>query len=293
MIYKFYALRFTFYVLLFILVFNCAGVSVKDSAGEKQYTIQNNGELTSIKKIASMNPYNKSTKAFTQPTDTPVLLFGSTISGRMDEMYNSSIDGGDAIISLAKKLKLDKKFESATLEVVSYTDGTPLSNETKETLFTIGSKGKIDAIAFPIVSGGFEQLKNGEKIQIYLVVFEIAKKDVQYMAIAKDVSLTEADVQTIAQNPNQGLAAANTTIIKKTNEFADSIQREVKGNSASPATDAAGKETIKKEETEAVPSEAKDAEEKPKEEEKELTMFDKLLGPGLFGTVVALWLLLP
>ena len=286
--------KFLFVCLIGLLWIGCASAGVKDASNASPYTVQKNGELTAIKKIASMNPYNKTTKAFTQPTDTPVLLFGSTISARVDEIYSSSIDGGDAILNLAKKLKLDKKFDSALQEVVAYTDGTPLSEDTKETLFTIGSKGKIDAIAFPIISGGFDQLKNGEKIQMYLVVFEIAKKDVQYIAVGKDVSLTEADMQAIAQNPSQGLAAANTTIIKKTNEFADSVQKEIKGTSATPATDTVANETAKKEQPSVEPSETKsDTEDKPKEEEKELTMFDKLLGPSLFGTVVALWLLLP
>jgi hypothetical protein len=282
----FYVLRFTIYSLLFTLVFNCAGVSVKDGSTSEPFSIQKNGELSDIKKIATMNAYNKRTGAFTLPTDTPVLLFGSTLSGRIDEIYTSSIEGGDEIIGLAKKLKLDKKLETAIQEIAVYTDGTLISEDSKQTLFTIGSKGKIDAIAFPITSGGYEQLRNGEKIQLYLVVFDVAKKDIQYLAIAKNVSLSEQEKLTSQTDPNQGLAISNTVVIKKTNEFSNYIQAEVKGTV--PKAD-----TLADEPKFDSATETASVEDKPKEEEKELTMFDKLLGPSLFGTTLVLWLFLP
>ena len=233
--------------LIFFMIANCkTGPQIKVEAGNGQFSInKKEGFNESTKRVSTLQIYNKSTKKLGDVSDPIANIIGITIDSKISQIYGESIVGGQAIADLANKLKL-KDFDKAVQNLVdSQLDSSTLSNDTKKTFSTIIEKGKIDALAIPVVSISSEKMFQGEKIQIHLIVFDGKTSNIQYLASSDLYSAKPEDITLYSTKPDQAKANSTALMIENTNKFMLNIQMAIKPNSVSNAVADNQKESVK------------------------------------------------
>lgn len=233
--------------LIFFMIANCkTGSQIKVEVGSGQFSInKKEGFNESTRRVSTLQIYNKSTKKLGDVSDPIANIIGITIDSKISQIYGESIVGGQAIADLANKLKL-KDFDKAVQNLVdSQLDNSTLSNDTKKTFSTIIEKGKIDALAIPVVSISSEKMFQGEKIQIHLIVFDGKTSNIQYLASSDLYSAKPEDITLYSTKPDQAKANSTALMIENTNKFMLNIQMAIKPNSVSNAVAENQKESVK------------------------------------------------
>ena len=256
------------------------------------------GFNANTKRVSTLSIYNRDTKKIGDVTDLIANIVGSTIDTKVGELYGDAIIGGAAIKDIATKLKL-KDFDKSIQNLIeSQLDGVPLNPETKKTFSTITDKGKVDSLAFPVISAGTDKIMKGDTIEISLIVFDGKTTNIQYVASRAKITAKPEDLQLLASKPDQARANTTSVLIEAVNKFMSEVQKEVKPQSIVASNDKgvspqeASKETSKS-------SDVKESEAKEKEKEPLQPLDDWLvkrikvgLGPIVFGFNTILFLIL-
>jgi len=233
--------------LLFFTMANCkTGSQIKVEVGSGQFSInKKEGFNESTRRVSTLQIYNKSTKKLGDVSDSISNIIGITIDSKISQIYGESIVGGQAINDLANKLKL-KDFDKAVQNLVaSQLDNSALTNETKKTFSTIIEKGKIDALAIPVISTNSDKIFQGEKIQIHIIVFDGKTSNIQYLASSDLFSAKPDDITLYSSKPDQAKANSTALMIENTNKFMQNIQIAIKPNSVLNAVADNQKESVK------------------------------------------------
>jgi hypothetical protein len=183
------------------------------------------------KKIATLNVFHSKNGKFTEKNDLLALTFGGIADGRLSEIYGGGVVGGDAIPALATKLKIKNFDESIKNLVDSQINNIPFTEASKQTIMTIITKGKIDAIAVPVISGNITELKEGGVISLSVIVYDGTKSNVQLVGSFNGIKASSDNIALAATKLDQASANMNAMIIEKTNTLMDAIQNTLKPNS--------------------------------------------------------------
>ncbi len=241
------------YLFFFIIsIWNCASTSTVTLGANTPKVIKKEGFNSNTKRVSTLNVFNLETKKFASKTDPTIMAIGSTVDAKISEIYGEGIVGGDAILELADKLKLTN-FEKAVQNFIeSELSSTSFSIDSQKTLNTIVEKGKIDALAFPIVNGGSEKLQRGENLEIIVIIYDGKSGKTQILA-SHNVKAKAEDLTLMQAQPDQAKANMTRSALEKTTELMSALGKEV--NPSKPSD-------VKKEEK-VTSSESK--EEKPEE----------------------------
>ncbi len=272
-------------ILTIIFTFNCASSSVggSSSSSSKLEVIKKEGFNPNTKRVSTLSTYNLSSKKLNDKSDILFTTYGATVDGKISDIYGEGIVGGEAIAQLAAKLKL-ANFERAVANLVeSELSGVPLSPDTQTTLNTIIEKGKIDAIAVPVISQGSGALVRGEPVNIVIIIYDGRSGKVQILGQYKQILAKPEDIKLAETQPDQAKANMNVTVLEKTNELLTAMQKEIKGTTTVATKKEEPSQTTK--------------EEKPEEPLKPLDdwLVSKIkfgLGPIVVGFVLVLFLIL-
>jgi len=272
-------------IFIIIFTFNCASSSVGGSSSSSKLEVtKKEGFNPNTKRVSTLSTYHLSIKKLNDKSDILFSTYGATVDGKISDIYGEGIVGGEAITNLASKLKLTN-FEKAVANLVeSELSGVPLNPDTQKTLNTIVEKGKIDAIAVPVISQGSSALTKGNSIDIAIIIYDGRSGKVQVLGQYKQISAKPEDIKLAETQPDQAKANMNVTVLEKTNELLTAMQKEIKGKVELP----------KKEE---VASSQTPKEDKPEEPLKPLDdwLVSKIkfgLGPIVVGFVLVLFLIL-
>jgi len=232
--------------LIFFVIVNCkTGSQMKMEPGNQVSFNKKEGYNESTRKVSTLLIYNKSSKKLGDLSDSIANVIGATIDTKVSQIYGESIVGGQAINELANKLKL-KDFDKAVQNIVeSQLDTATLTNDSKKTFSTIIEKGKIDALAIPVISSNSDKMFQGEKIQIHLIVFDGKSSNIQYVASSDLFAAKPEDITLYSSKPDQAKANSTALMIENTNKFMLNIQMAIKPNSVSNAVAETQKESVK------------------------------------------------
>lgn len=218
-------------LLLFTLIitWNCASTTTVTSGASIPKVTKKDGFNPNTKKVSTLNVFNLETKKFAPKTDIVLTSFGATVDAKISEIYGEGIVGGDAITELAKKLKL-ANYEKAVQNLVeSELGNSSLSADSQKTLNTIVEKGKIDALAVPVVSSGSEKLLKGESLELTVIVYDGRSGKTQILA-SHNVKAKQEDLTLVETKPDQARANINLTALEKTNELMSALGKEINPN---------------------------------------------------------------
>jgi hypothetical protein len=207
----------------------CASGGSKASSGESIQVEKKEGFNPSTKKVSTLNVYHLGKKKLGDKSDLIINTLGASIDGKISEIYGEGIVGGDAINTLAFKLKL-KNFESSVQNLVeSQLNGVSFTDESKKTLSTITEKGKIDALAVPVVTDGFDTLKAGGKVSIFVIIFDGKSSQIQIIGKMEGITAKPEDIALVETKQDQARANMNATLLTKANDLLDVMKKTIKG----------------------------------------------------------------
>ncbi len=256
------------------------------------------GFNANTKRVSTLSIYNRDTKKIGDVTDLITNIVGITIDTKIGELYGDAIVGGAAIKDIATKLKL-KDFDKSIQNLIeSQLDGVPLNPETKKNFSTITEKGKVDSLAFPVISAGTDKIMKGDTVEISLIVFDGKTTNIQYVASRAKITAKPEDLQLLASKPDQARANTTSVLIEAVNKFMSEVQKEVK-----PQSIVANNEPTKgvsPQEASKEPSKSSDVKESEQKEKEPLQPLDDWLvkkikvgvGPIVFGFTTILFLIL-
>jgi len=220
-------------LLLLSFILNCAGgMNVKSGNSDNSFVFKKKeGFNSNTKRVSTLSIYNRDTKKIGDVTDLITNIVGITIDTKIGELYGDAIVGGAAIKEIATKLKL-KDFDKSIQNLIeSQLDGVALNPETKKTFLTITDKGKVDSLAFPVISAGTDKIMKGDTIEISLIVFDGKSANIQYIASKAKITAKPEDLQLLASKPDQARANTTSVLIESVNKFMSEVQKEVKPQS--------------------------------------------------------------
>lgn len=286
------------FLLIFLLI-NCKSTgNLKTNLDDNSYSFtKKEGFNQSTKKVSTLSVYLRDTKKIAEPSDVFSNIVGNSIDAKIGEIYGEAMVGGNAIKEIAVKLKL-KDFDKSIQNLVeSQLDGVPLLPETKKIFQTITEKGKIDSLAFPVLSGGTEKILKNEKVEVSLIVFDGKSGSVQYTAKKNKLGMKPEDFSLLQSKPDQARANTTAVLLEAINAFMLKVQTDVKPESmvSKPQKDETKKEAQTS--TASSTSETKDSEPKEKEaleplDEWLVKRIKVGLGPLMVGFVGFLFLFL-
>jgi hypothetical protein len=223
--------------LLFLI--NCAGLLKKDSVTNNGISISKSSEYSSDnKKISTFPAYFLEAGKLDDKSDTLITVYGSTIQSKINEMNGNNIEGGDAIVSVISKLKLNDPFQKAMKDFAN--NGSNLSSDTSKFLSDFAEKTKVDGFVLPVITAGYDNLKKGSTIDLRLYLFDNKLKAVSLSATYNGIKATNEEIITANQNNDQGRAIITASILKKTSELTEAIRKETKSVLANAGTSVSG-----------------------------------------------------
>lgn len=236
-------------IILFIFtiafVVDCASGGGGSSSSDAVKVTKKDGFNPSTKRVSTLSVYHLTKKKLNEKGDIVLLTYGATVDGKISEIYGEGIVGGEAIATLATKLKLGNFEKSVSNLVESELSGVPFTAESQKTLSTITEKGKIDALAVPVISQGSDSLMKGDTVEISIVIYDGKTGKVQIVGQHKKVQAKAEDIKLAETKADQARANINLTVIEKTNELLSAMQKEIKGNAVTqtaPASESAKSE---------------------------------------------------
>lgn len=226
------------YLLFFLLLVSLGFcVSTGSNSGGSGISIQKKDGFNSFtKRVSTLNVYHIGKKKLGDKSDLILNTLGVSVDGKISEIYGEGIVGGDAITNLAIKLRL-KNFELAVQNLVeSQISEVSFTENSKKTLSTITEKGKIDAIAVPAVTDGFDTLKTGGKVDLYIIIFDGKSGNIQILGKKEGISAKPEDIALLETKPDQARANMNLSMLNNSNELLDAIKKEIKSNTQNVAS---------------------------------------------------------
>jgi hypothetical protein len=271
------------------LITNCASGGGGTSSSDTIKIVKKEGFNPNTKRVSTLSVYHLTQKKLNVKGDIVLLSYGATVDGRISEIYGEGIVGGEAIASLAAKLRLNNFEKSVSNLVESQLNGVPFTSDSQKTLSTITEKGKIEALAVPVISQGSDALMSGQTVEMSIIIYDGKSGKVQIVGQNMKVSAKPEDIKLAESKADQARANINLTVIERTNELLTSMRKEIKGSASEPTT----------EPTKSVETSNPDApkEEKPEEPLKGLDdwLVSKIgfgLGPIVVGFLGLLFLVL-
>ncbi len=228
-------------LILILFLFNCAGgANLKNPSIDSSFTLKKKeGFNPNTKRVSTLSLYNRDTKKIGDVSDLIANIVGTTLDGKVGDLYGDAIVGGAAIKEIATKLKL-KDFDKSIQNLIeSQLDGTPLTPETKKNLVTITEKGKVDSLAFPVLSGGTDKIMKGDSVDLSLIVFDGKSGSIQYIASKTKIAAKPEDIKLFSSKPDQARANTTSVFIEAVNAFMKSVQAELKPQSVVASKDSA------------------------------------------------------
>ncbi|MDX1957259.1 MAG: hypothetical protein SFU98_01735 [Leptospiraceae bacterium] len=212
---------------------NCSSLGGSKSSGDSSIKVEKkSGFNATTKRVSTLSVYNLSKKKLNFKGDIALTGFANTVDAKIGNIYGDEIVGGEAISTLASKLRLSN-FEKAVDNLVEVgLNGGKLSEDSKKTLSTITDKGKIDALAVPIASDTSDLLKNKGSIDLSVVIFNGKSGDVEIVGQSKGIKADKELEETLAGKPDQAIAKLNLFVIGKTSELMNQIREVVKPGSS-------------------------------------------------------------
>ncbi len=263
---------------LFFLT-NCAALSKKNTSTSTSISIVKSSEYSrENKKISTFPAYFLEEAKLDDKTDSIVSVYGTSIQSKINEMNGNNIEGGDAIVNVISKLKLNEPFQKAIKDFA--TNGNKISSDTSKFLSDLAEKTKVDGFVLPVISGGYENLKKGNPIDLKLFLYDSSLKSVSLSASYSGVKATSEEIITASQNNDQGRAIVTANILKKTNELMEAIRKDTKSVVATAGSSVIGN----------VGSASNNSVVKA-EEKQELSYRQKMLMYIYSGAIFASWLI--
>lgn len=274
------------YIILNLLVACKSNVPKESVAIEK-----GEGNVSTLKKVSVTPIWKAYSKSFASDRDISLIALQGTIESKIVELHKGEeVAGGKTLLDVIKKLNLERKFNKAILEITD-SNGKTLSQESVETLKIICDRTKIDGIAVPMVFNEERNLESGNAISIGIQTWNGKTGTLAYVGRLNDVKISEKDYSQLSGNPDQLKGKANTVLIQAGIDLMDQVKKEAFGgsgfafgSSGSSSSEKSSESQAKASTTEGEGSEKSDA---PK------TPLEKYGPPTLFGTIVALFFILP
>ena len=206
--------------------------------------------------------------------DSIVSIYGGNIQAKIGEINGNNIDGGDAILGIVGKLKLNAPFEAAVRDLAK--NGKGASQTTLNFFSELSEKTKVQGFALPVITGGFERLKEGKKIDLKVYIFENQNKKVSLSGEYNGISASTSELETAKKSSDQARSMMTASILKKVDELGTAIQKELSTTNVETVASAVS------------PSVGDVVKSEPKQE---LTRRQKLITYGYAAAIFASWLI--
>lgn len=212
-------------VLLFI---QCSSLAKKNTIeNTSRITVDKSpGYTTDIKKISTLPAFNLETGKLDDKKDSIVSIYGGNIQAKIGEINGNSIDGGDSIVAIVGKLKLNAPFEAAVKDLAK--NGRNASQASLNLFSDLSEKTKVQGFALPVISSGYDSLKDGKKVDLKVYVFENVNKKVSLTAEYNGIAASPVEMETAKKSPDQARSMLSATLIKKVDELGVAIQKQLK-----------------------------------------------------------------
>lgn len=178
-------------------------------------------------KVVTLSAYNLVTKS--APADDAVLSkYQAYISSAMGDIYGKLIPGGIVIDKIAKELGVQDKFELVLGKMTEFAlnpQGAGLG-EMKKIMVDIAAKAGVDAFAFPVVTGGKEIMTAGQKIDLYVIVYDLKTDKIQFMA-KNEVIISSLALKGAQGDQEKLTKLAESQILSAASDMMDKVKKDL------------------------------------------------------------------
>lgn len=211
-----------------LLLSDCTTVLNRSAVSNSNIRISRNPEYTSeIKKISTFPAFILEKQILDDKSDPLVTAYAANFQAKIGEINGNSIEGGDAILSVIGKLKLNDPFQKAIKDLG--VNGKNLSIGSATFFGDLSAKTKVDGFALPVISGSYDTLKNGSKITLMIYVYTNKTKSVTLLGEYQGISASSDDIKIANQNNDQGKAKMIALLLTKTSELGEALKIEIQG----------------------------------------------------------------
>lgn len=166
-------------------------------------------------KVVTMAVFDTSTSSTAAADDETLKAFGSLSQTEVSSIYGNLIPGGELTTKAAETLGIKKELDSALGKLTEViVNGNSLDAKSTEIFAKLAQNLKVEALAFPIASGGKNNLSSGGVIY-RIVVYDVRDPGIQYIAQTSlvEVSSLALSAAPDEQKKNAILAAATTKAV--------------------------------------------------------------------------------
>ncbi len=170
-------------LILSILIFavNCGTSAIRFQKTEKFNP--------KVKSVVTMAVFNMGTKSVADSKDEVLDTFGKISQTKVGEIYGSLIPGGDLTVQAADALGVKKDLDAAMGKITeAIVNANSLDTKTTEVFAKIAEYMKVEALAFPLASGGKDSIGN-EGITFRFVLYDTKNPGIQYWAEVDAVTI--------------------------------------------------------------------------------------------------------
>ncbi|HCL57853.1 MAG TPA: hypothetical protein DHW82_12720 [Spirochaetia bacterium] len=162
-------------------------------------------------------------------TDDPVMeKYEGLIASTVGDLYGELISGGAVITKLADELGVKDKLDMVMGKITEFVlnSGNQGLGDLRDVLIKLAEKAGVDAFAFPLASGGKGNLITGQKIVLYLVIYDLKTDKLQF--VAHNEAAVSSMVITGAQGDQDKLTKlAESQVLSATNDMIEKIKKEL------------------------------------------------------------------
>ncbi|MCW7474574.1 hypothetical protein [Leptospira levettii] len=210
-------IKFTIYFILIFLV----------SCGTSALRFQKTNKFNpNVKNVITMAVFDMSTNSVASSDDEVLKTFGSISQAKVGEIYGNLIPGGDLTVKAAETLGIKKELDTAMGKITeAIVNSNSLDPKTTEVFAKLAQYLKVDALAFPLASGGKANMEN-PGITFRFVLYDTKNAGIQYWAEVDAVSINALSLKAAPdEKAKTALYVASAT--KGINALYDGISAEI------------------------------------------------------------------
>jgi hypothetical protein len=200
----------------FILTTTFFAISLIMNCGTSEVRFEKRAKFNpNTTKVITMAVFDTSTSTTAAADDESLKAFGALAQKEVGSIYGNLIPGGDLTIKAAEAIGIKKELDTALGKLTEViVNGNSLDPKTTEIFAKLAQYLNVEALAFPIASGGKTKLSDGGVVYRF-VVYDVRDPGIQYVGETSVVEVSSLALSAAPddQQKNTILAAATTKAV--------------------------------------------------------------------------------
>jgi hypothetical protein len=192
-------------VFMVLLTINCA-------TGREVKFVKKDDMKFKFNKILTMTVYDMSKNTGADMEDESNKIFGNVSQAEMANIYGGIIPGGELTSKAAESLKIKDKFDEAMKKITeAIVNSNSVDTDTTKIFAAIAEKMGVDAMAFPLVSGGKDSMSTDSGVTYRFALYNVNNPRIEYIAQVDGIKVNPFIYEKADDNQKKALISASST----------------------------------------------------------------------------------